>query len=269
MTTGHTTMKDTWWDATGTKGKHYLCHNSTAQFHWNNWPTTGEQLSEDKMATMKTSQNNSWQWKRTSRREYYKDKPGQESHGSGSTRRKRQVQHKPAQHQHKPAKHQHKPPQRYTSGSLRQFNNDRHNSRSENASNLLFHTSGTQPRCLYHHSNPQQFRTLWLCHTMTITGWEKDILEKSPHPDKTRTMRATTNRWWTRCYKADINEVQQFSIIHSLDQQQRKFTINDDWRKDGNRSLEAVDRLNQLWGTTSLQIWARVRRWRWHGTSSQ
>jgi len=81
-----------------------------------------------------------------------------------------QHQHKPAQHQHKPAKHQHKPPQRYTSGSLRQFNDDKHNSRSENASNLLFHTSGTQPRCLYHHSNPQQFRTLWLCHTMTITG---------------------------------------------------------------------------------------------------
>ena len=46
----------------GNKGKHYLCHNSTAQFHWNNWPTTGEQLSEDQMATMKSSQNNSRPW---------------------------------------------------------------------------------------------------------------------------------------------------------------------------------------------------------------
>ena len=44
--------------------------------------------------------NNSRQRKRTNRRENYKDKPGQESHGSGSTRPKRQVQHKPAQHQH-------------------------------------------------------------------------------------------------------------------------------------------------------------------------
>ena len=77
-----------------------MCHNSTAQFHWNNRPTTGEQLSEDQMATMKTSQNNSRQWKRTSRREYYKDKPGQESHGSGSTRRKRQVQHSISTSQH-------------------------------------------------------------------------------------------------------------------------------------------------------------------------
>ena len=30
-----------------------------------------------------------------------------------------------------------------------------------------------------------------------------------------------------------------------------------------------MGRPNQLWETTSLQIWARVRQWGWHGTSSQ
>ena len=39
---------------------------------------------------------------------------------------------------------------------------------------------------------------------------------------------------------ADVTKLvpMRFSIIHLLDQQQRKFTINDDWHEDGNRSLD-------------------------------